>query len=174
MEPGHREEYIAYLLKHERWGEAAAELATCVNDDTFRSLEGKSKHTLWLELCDIITKHPEEVRHLNIDAIIRGGIRKFTNEARACTTLICMPFSHAFADMPARHHGPQHLTPSPPTGPSGIAPLLHPPAAVLELCVTPPMPAQRIPCATISTPQRWRVARSGRTHKDNRHVSQRH
>lgn len=80
MEPGHREEYIAYLLKHERWGEAAAELAVCVNDDTFRSLEGKSKHTLWLELCDIITKHPEDVRHLNIDAIIRGGIRKFTNE----------------------------------------------------------------------------------------------
>ena len=84
MEPGHREEYIAYLLKHERWGEAAAELAVCVNDDTFRSLEGKSKHALWLELCDIITKHPEDVRHLNIDAIIRGGIRKFTNEVLPC------------------------------------------------------------------------------------------
>lgn len=80
MEPGHREEYIAYLNKNQQWSQAAKELATCVNDDTFRSIEGKSKHSLWLELCDIVTKHPDEVQHLDIDAIIRGGIRKFTNE----------------------------------------------------------------------------------------------
>ena len=30
------------------WGEAAAKLAEVVNDDTFRSLEGKSKHQMWL------------------------------------------------------------------------------------------------------------------------------
>lgn len=44
-----------------RWGDAALKLAEVLNDDTFRSMEGKSKHTLWLELCDIITKHPKEV-----------------------------------------------------------------------------------------------------------------
>jgi hypothetical protein len=44
-----------------RWGEAARKLADVLDDDTFRSLEGKSKHQLWLELCDIITKHPKEV-----------------------------------------------------------------------------------------------------------------
>lgn len=51
-----------------------------VNDDTFRSLEGKSKHQLWLELCDIVTKHPKEVAGLKVDAILRSGIRKFTDE----------------------------------------------------------------------------------------------
>ena len=82
MEPGHREEYVAYLRAQEQWGAAAAQLASCVNDDSFRSLEGKSKHALWLELCDIITKHPDEVRKfdLDVDAVIRSGIRKFPAE----------------------------------------------------------------------------------------------
>lgn len=104
MEPGHREEYIAYLLKNERWGEAAAELAVCVNDDTFRSLEGKSKHTLWLELCDIITKHPEDVRHLNIDAIIRGGIRKFTNEVPLSPSALPPPSISLLPILPCISH----------------------------------------------------------------------
>lgn len=43
----------------ERWGDAARKLADILNDDMFRSLEGKSKHQLWLELCDMITKHPK-------------------------------------------------------------------------------------------------------------------
>jgi pre-mRNA-splicing factor SYF1 len=80
MEPGHREEYVTYLRSKERWGQAAAELAAIVNDDSFRSIEGKSKHHLWLELCDIITKHPDDVKTLRVDAVIRGGIRKFTTE----------------------------------------------------------------------------------------------
>ena len=53
-----------------------------LNDDTFRSLEGKSKHQLWLELCDMVTKHPREVSGMKVDAILRGGIRKFTDEVR--------------------------------------------------------------------------------------------
>ena len=80
-----------YLKGKERWGEAARPLADVVNDDNFRSLEGKSKHNLWLELCDIITKHPDPVQDLNVDAIIRSGIRKFTNEVRysaVCDVLI--------------------------------------------------------------------------------------
>ena len=66
----------------EQWGEAAKKMAELVDDETFRSLEGKSKHQLWLELCDIITKHPKEVSGLKVDAILRSGIRKFTDEVR--------------------------------------------------------------------------------------------
>ena len=60
----------------------ANKLADVVNDDTFQSLAGKSKHQLWLELCDVITKHPSEVTAaaLNVDAILRGGIRIFPDE----------------------------------------------------------------------------------------------
>ena len=69
-------------LIQDRWGEAARKLAEMLNDDTFRSLEGKSKHQLWLELCDMVTKHPKEVAGMKVDAILRGGIRKFTDEVR--------------------------------------------------------------------------------------------
>lgn len=69
------------------WGEAAKKMAELVNDDTFRSLEGKSKHQLWLELCDLITKHPKDVEGLKVDAILRSGIRKFTDEVRAALLL---------------------------------------------------------------------------------------
>ncbi|KAF3957404.1 hypothetical protein CMV_017583 [Castanea mollissima] len=41
--------------------------------------QGKTKHRLWLKLCDLLTKHANEVSGLNVDAIIRGGIRKFTD-----------------------------------------------------------------------------------------------
>jgi pre-mRNA-splicing factor SYF1 len=59
-------------------------LASLVNDDGFRSLAGKSKHQLWLELCDIITKQPDAVKDMPVDAILRGGIRKFTDEVLTC------------------------------------------------------------------------------------------
>jgi hypothetical protein len=71
---------LIVMFRQGHWGEAAKKLAELVNDDTFRSLEGKSKHQLWLELCDIVTKHPKEVAGLKVDAILRSGIRKFTDE----------------------------------------------------------------------------------------------
>ncbi|KAK9820644.1 hypothetical protein WJX81_004366 [Elliptochloris bilobata] len=80
LEPLHAEEYIAYLKTKGKWGEAARKLAELVNDDTFKSLEGKSKHQLWLELCDLVTKHPADCAALRVDAILRSGIRKFSDE----------------------------------------------------------------------------------------------
>ncbi|KAK3286689.1 hypothetical protein CYMTET_5767 [Cymbomonas tetramitiformis] len=80
LEPTHAEEYIEYLKKAGHWNEAAVKLAELVNDDSFQSLAGKTKHQLWLELCDIITKHPADVTSLQVDPILRGGIRKFTDE----------------------------------------------------------------------------------------------
>ena len=101
LEPGHAEEYIEFLKTRGLWNETALRLADVVNDDMFvvrwrshgstvrqradapppaQSLAGKSKHQLWLELCDVITKHPADVTSLPVDAILRGGVRKFTDE----------------------------------------------------------------------------------------------
>lgn len=80
LEPSHIEEYIAYLLSKHKWGEAAKRLADAVNDETFRSLEGKSRHSLWLEMCELITKHPDDCRGLKVEAILRSGIRRYTDE----------------------------------------------------------------------------------------------
>ncbi|KAH9626173.1 hypothetical protein KSS87_017697 [Heliosperma pusillum] len=79
-DPSHIEEFIEFLVTSERWQEAAERLAGVLNDNGFFSIKGKSKHRLWLELCDLLTKHATEVEGLNVDAIIRGGIRKFTDE----------------------------------------------------------------------------------------------
>ena len=80
FEPGHAEEYVEFLKRKGYWGEVASKLAELVNDDSFQSLAGKSKHAMWLELCDVVTKHPNEVSGMDVDAILRGGIATFTNE----------------------------------------------------------------------------------------------
>ncbi|KAF7801355.1 pre-mRNA-splicing factor SYF1 [Senna tora] len=79
-DPFHIEDFIEFLINSNLWQEAAERLASVLNDDKFFSLKGKTKHRLWLELCDLLTRHATEVSGLNVDAIIRGGIRKFTDE----------------------------------------------------------------------------------------------
>ncbi|KZV27511.1 hypothetical protein F511_04562 [Dorcoceras hygrometricum] len=79
-DPSHIEDFIEFLVNSELWQEASERLAGVLNDDQFYSLKGKTKHRLWLELCDLLTQHAREVSGLNVDAIIRGGIKKFTDE----------------------------------------------------------------------------------------------
>lgn len=80
FDPSHIEDFIEFLLNSNRWQEAAERLALVLNSDEFYSIKGKTKHQLWLELCELLTKHATEVSGLKVDAIIRGGIRKYTNE----------------------------------------------------------------------------------------------
>lgn len=60
--------------------EAAQQLAHIVDNEHFVSKHGKSNHQLWNELCDLISKHPHKVHSLNVDAIIRGGLRRYTDQ----------------------------------------------------------------------------------------------
>ncbi|KAL1208921.1 hypothetical protein V5N11_030398 [Cardamine amara subsp. amara] len=79
-DPSHIEEYIEFLVKSERWQESAERLASVLNDDKFYSIKGKTKHKLWMELCELLVHRANVISGLNVDAIIRGGIRKFTDE----------------------------------------------------------------------------------------------
>ncbi|RWW31476.1 hypothetical protein BHE74_00016416 [Ensete ventricosum] len=80
FDPSHIENFINFLIASRRWQEAAERLAGVLNDDNFHSIKGKTRHQLWLELCDILTRHATEVLGLKVDAIIRGGIRRYTDE----------------------------------------------------------------------------------------------
>ena len=80
LEPAHAEEFVELLKQRGHWNEAATRLASIVGDDSFVSLAGKTKHQLWLELCELVTEHPSEVQSLPVERIIRGGIRKFSSE----------------------------------------------------------------------------------------------
>mmetsp|Transcript_63107 Transcript_63107/g.162498 ORF Transcript_63107/g.162498 Transcript_63107/m.162498 type:complete len:962 (+) Transcript_63107:93-2978(+) len=80
LEPDHVEVYIAYLRTIGRHDEAAQKLSLVVDDEDFTSMEGKTRHQLWMDLCDLVSKHPAEIKSLNIESIIRSGIRQFTDE----------------------------------------------------------------------------------------------
>lgn len=80
LEPSHAEEYVVYLVNKKRWRDAAEQLIRIVNDESFRSLQGKSKHDLWMDLCEIITNHPEEMKGLRVEDIVRGAIRKYKDD----------------------------------------------------------------------------------------------
>uniref|UniRef100_A0A1X7U4M7 Uncharacterized protein n=1 Tax=Amphimedon queenslandica TaxID=400682 RepID=A0A1X7U4M7_AMPQE len=77
--PENSEEFVDYLISIDRLDEAAIKLAEIVNKESFFSKEGKSKFQLWYELCELIAKNPDKVTSLNVEAIIRGGIKRFTD-----------------------------------------------------------------------------------------------
>ena len=68
------------MLSCFRLDEASQILAKCVNNDEFISKANKSKHQLWNELCDMISKNPTKIQSLNVDAIIRSGLRRYTDQ----------------------------------------------------------------------------------------------
>lgn len=78
--PEDAEEFINYLVKVDRLDEAAQQLAHIVDNEHFVSKSGKSNHQLWNELCDMISKNPDKVVSLNVDAIIRSGLRRYTDQ----------------------------------------------------------------------------------------------
>ena len=80
IEPSHAEEYIAYLKTKNRWRQVAEQLIVVVNNESFRSLEGKSRHDLWMELCEVVTSHPDETKDLRVEEIVRGAIVKYKDE----------------------------------------------------------------------------------------------
>ena len=61
FEPQRREAFCDYLVAQNNHGKAAAELAKCLEDNDFVSPSGKSKHQLWMRLCDLCAAHPEEL-----------------------------------------------------------------------------------------------------------------
>jgi len=78
--PDQAEGYVDYLVSVDKLDEAAVVLAKIVNDADFVSKEGKSNYALWHELCELISKNPHKIKSLNVDAIIRGGLRRYTDQ----------------------------------------------------------------------------------------------
>lgn len=80
LEPGEREAYVEFLRGAGLWGEAAGQLAALVNDASFVSPSGTTPHALWMALCGIISAHPGAVGGLPVEAILRSGLARFTDE----------------------------------------------------------------------------------------------
>jgi pre-mRNA-splicing factor SYF1 len=81
FEPGYREDYIAYLEEIGQFQEAARQLSHCLNDEAFISPSGQTQHQMWMHLCDLCARHPNDVADaVNVEALIRTGITKFSDE----------------------------------------------------------------------------------------------
>jgi len=80
LQPEQTEDYVKWLVEAGLLDEAATRLADLVNNEDFESIQGKSKHELWFELCDLIAKNPDKVKGMRVEAIIRQGLRRFTSE----------------------------------------------------------------------------------------------
>ena len=82
FEPEGVEEYIDFLLERTRVSEAATKLAEMLNMENVVSTKGKSRHKLWMELCELVSKNPTKVSpSLRVEGILRSGLRTFTDEA---------------------------------------------------------------------------------------------
>ncbi|QDZ20836.1 pre-mRNA-splicing factor SYF1 [Chloropicon primus] len=80
LEPGHREEYVAFCRGRGLHGEAAGALAEALRDRSFASLAGKTRHELWLELVDLLVGHGAEAEGLDAEAVLRSGLRTTAKE----------------------------------------------------------------------------------------------
>ena len=80
LQPEDAEDFVDYLLQVDRISEAAVTLVEMVNNENFISKVGKSKHQLWSELCDLISKNPDKIHSFNVEAIIKEGINRYTDQ----------------------------------------------------------------------------------------------
>ena len=79
--PDQRETYFDYLIEIDRPGDAAEQLAKCLNDEDFSAPSGRSHHSLTMQLCDLCAANPDKIpKLLNVPAIIRAGILKYSDE----------------------------------------------------------------------------------------------
>ncbi|KAK4337020.1 hypothetical protein RND71_044200 [Anisodus tanguticus] len=80
IQPEDAESFVDYLIQIGKFDEAAVKLADIVNNDKFASKEGKSKHQLWSELCELISTNPDKIHSLKVDPIIREGINRYKDQ----------------------------------------------------------------------------------------------
>jgi len=74
------EEFIDYLIEIDHLDEATRRLVDIINKEDFVSKAGKSKHQLWNELCELISKNPDKVTSLKMEPIIRQGIKHYSDQ----------------------------------------------------------------------------------------------
>lgn len=70
-----------YLLAIEKYDEASVQLFKIIDDDTYQSREGTSKQQLWMKLLNIIVKHPNQIHSVNVELVLRNGIKTFSEES---------------------------------------------------------------------------------------------
>ena len=61
INPDFKEDYLEYLLQKEEFDEAAVILKEILDDDRYASNSDKSKYQFLMQLCELISKHPDKI-----------------------------------------------------------------------------------------------------------------
>ena len=77
-DPSSIEDYLNFLIEEAYVKEAAYLYLKMIQDPNFKSKWGDSKHSLWMQLCEILAKNPEIMP--NAEEIIWHGLRKYSDE----------------------------------------------------------------------------------------------
>ena len=77
--PFDREKHIQFLLDKQLYDEAVQQLMKLL-DPIYNPLGKTNTYSNFMRLCDVISRHPGKVNTLDIDAVLRSGIKRFTNE----------------------------------------------------------------------------------------------
>ena len=80
INPQSIEDYLVLLEELEEHAEAIKLYVRVLDDPNFRSKERKSQYQLWSEFCELLVRHPRDAGTLDVEAIIRAGLRKFTDQ----------------------------------------------------------------------------------------------
>ncbi|KAL7692457.1 putative tetratricopeptide-like helical domain superfamily [Plasmopara halstedii] len=82
LEPSKRDEYIDYLVSVEQYEEASLQLVKLIEAVEKKKITtDRTTHSLWMQLCDMISQHPTRVaKSLDVEAILRSGMARFSNE----------------------------------------------------------------------------------------------
>lgn len=74
------EEYVDYLKSIEDWRNASKCLVQIINDERFVSSKGLTSYEFCMELCQMLSHHPEECVEIDGNAAIRHCIGRYTDE----------------------------------------------------------------------------------------------
>lgn len=89
LNPDIREDFIEYLIDIKRYDEVVKNTIELLEDELFYSRKSKTKFDYWMLICDIISKYPERVKHLDCESIIRHGLNKYTDEVGRLWVSLC-------------------------------------------------------------------------------------
>lgn len=79
LEPSARDEFVSFLFSVHAYDEASVQLVALL--DAPSSALTRPPHAIWLQLCELVTQHPDAVApSLDVEAIVRSGIAQFSDE----------------------------------------------------------------------------------------------
>lgn len=80
IEPDLIEEYKELLEELCFYNEAADQHVKILDNPKFRSAKSKSQFQLWSDFCNLLVRHPRDVGTIDVEAVVRSGIHKFTDQ----------------------------------------------------------------------------------------------